>query len=40
MKSHPVWVRGLKLFVHNSNFNYNAKSHPVWVRGLKPSREG
>ena len=32
--SHPVWVRGLKLFVVNIVFKF-VKSHPVWVRGLK-----
>ena len=35
-RSHPVWVRGLKLPQH-----FGAKtacvSHPVWVRGLKHS---
>ena len=33
-KSHPEWVRGLKLT--DANFGvFNAKSHPEWVRGLK-----
>ena len=34
MRSHPVWVRGLK----HSSVYYDvlvSKSHPVWVRGLK-----
>ena len=35
--SHPVWVRGLKQFVHKVT-SYNIKSHPVWVRGLKQFR--
>ena len=34
MRSHPTWVRGLKL-----TFTYNdehlPQSHPTWVRGLK-----
>ena len=32
--SHPVWVRGLKLYggdLRHGDF----LSHPVWVRGLK-----
>ena len=33
-KSHPVWVRGLKLFRCKSGLTSNV-SHPVWVRGLK-----
>ena len=34
-KSHPVWVRGLKL--NRLGVQCGAKkSHPVWVRGLKP----
>ena len=32
--SHPVWVRGLKLFKMRSNLMF-IMSHPVWVRGLK-----
>ena len=32
--SHPSWVRGLKLFVHNL-LKTLSKSHPSWVRGLK-----
>ena len=36
-RSHPVWVRGLKLLNgHNLGVNLG-KSHPVWVRGLKLS---
>ena len=33
-RSHPTWVRGLKLldFVI---FLYRNRSHPTWVRGLK-----
>ena len=34
--SHPVWVRGLKLF-HPTKITSWGKSHPVWVRGLKLS---
>ena len=34
MRSHPTWVRGLKLFVLLYLFLYD-KSHPTWVRGLK-----
>ena len=34
MRSHPTWVRGLKLgdipYLHDSFM-----SHPTWVRGLK-----
>ena len=33
-KSHPVWVRGLKLLLRLSP-QHVAPSHPVWVRGLK-----
>ena len=36
IKSHPTWVRGLKLSGLN-DYNRNAKSHPTWVRGLKLS---
>ena len=32
--SHPVWVRGLKLFVVFCLCTLSL-SHPVWVRGLK-----
>ena len=35
-KSHPVWVRGLKLVVGVVNV-LRHMSHPVWVRGLKPA---
>ena len=34
-KSHPVWVRGLKLSVDMYIIPTNFRSHPVWVRGLK-----
>ena len=34
MKSHPVWVRGLKLD-RRQDIEYASLSHPVWVRGLK-----
>ena len=34
--SHPVWVRGLKLFWQNGQ-KQAVWSHPVWVRGLKHS---
>ena len=34
MRSHPTWVRGLKLY--SSSVGYCiSKSHPTWVRGLK-----
>ena len=33
--SHPVWVRGLKLFLLHLGFLPQPSSHPVWVRGLK-----
>ena len=33
-KSHPSWVRGLKLEHDVRSLNYN-QSHPSWVRGLK-----
>ena len=36
MKSHPVWVRGLKpKGILRGCFSL-WRSHPVWVRGLKP----
>ena len=35
MKSHPVWVRGLKL-KRQLVTTGKLRSHPVWVRGLKP----
>ena len=34
--SHPVWVRGLKLIISETNAALY-ESHPVWVRGLKRS---
>ena len=34
VKSHPVWVRGLKQPLQ-SKVSAEEKSHPVWVRGLK-----
>ena len=41
MKSHPVWVRGLK-HIQTKIITAKDVSHPVWVRGLKhnigPSR--
>ena len=33
-KSHPVWVRGLKLLYGDVGDGQKV-SHPVWVRGLK-----
>ena len=33
-KSHPMWVRGLKLIRHKNNTLIKT-SHPMWVRGLK-----
>ena len=35
MRSHPTWVRGLKLWSLCSAKSL-AESHPTWVRGLKP----
>ena len=35
MRSHPTWVRGLKLRSKKADFHIFA-SHPTWVRGLKP----
>ena len=35
VKSHPTWVRGLKLNMLNDN-GASSPSHPTWVRGLKP----
>ena len=32
--SHPVWVRGLKLWENMWRIKLS-RSHPVWVRGLK-----
>ena len=34
MRSHPTWVRGLKLLLLFSPFQA-IPSHPTWVRGLK-----
>ena len=34
MRSHPTWVRGLKLAMALLKSNINM-SHPTWVRGLK-----
>ena len=36
MRSHPTWVRGLKLLMHIL-VEYFKMSHPTWVRGLKPA---
>ena len=33
-KSHPMWVRGLKLIVRYLSI-LALESHPMWVRGLK-----
>ena len=35
-KSHPTWVRGLKLAPLKDAVTRH-RSHPTWVRGLKPS---
>ena len=35
-KSHPTWVRGLKLLSICYEIS-NLRSHPTWVRGLKPN---
>ena len=35
-RSHPTWVRGLKLADVVAMFE-QIVSHPTWVRGLKPS---
>ena len=34
MRSHPTWVRGLKLCYHIP-YILRYGSHPTWVRGLK-----
>ena len=34
MRSHPMWVRGLKPALALNNA-FVDKSHPMWVRGLK-----
>ena len=36
IKSHPMWVRGLKLLVLQECLILLV-SHPMWVRGLKQS---
>ena len=36
MRSHPTWVRGLKLCSRCIS-NLRVMSHPTWVRGLKHS---
>ena len=38
MQSHPMWVRGLKLFGCFVATGLLV-SHPMWVRGLKPLDE-
>ena len=35
LKSHPTWVRGLKL-AYQKIYSDFYRSHPTWVRGLKP----
>ena len=35
VKSHPTWVRGLKLFKEIGVYAIDPESHPTWVRGLK-----
>ena len=37
MESHPMWVRGLKLFIL-CRLVVLFMSHPMWVRGLKPAK--
>ena len=37
MRSHPTWVRGLKLPCRQT-MGAMLRSHPTWVRGLKPRR--
>ena len=39
MRSHPTWVRGLKLRFSMYTI-YGVKSHPTWVRGLKQDMRG
>ena len=34
VKSHPMWVRGLKPVPEFDNNGFEG-SHPMWVRGLK-----
>ena len=36
-KSHPTWVRGLKLYEWRNHRAYR-QSHPTWVRGLKQDK--
>ena len=38
MRSHPTWVRGLKLNYYVPHIALH-QSHPTWVRGLKPRIE-
>ena len=38
VKSHPTWVRGLKLS-RKAVGETNQGSHPTWVRGLKHGKE-
>ena len=38
LKSHPVWVCGLKRRL-NEGGEWTDKSHPVWVCGLKPEMD-
>ena len=38
MRSHPTWVRGLKLQSYGILLP-RRKSHPTWVRGLKRAGE-
>ena len=38
MRSHPTWVRGLKLLTIVLK-NSLQQSHPTWVRGLKHRRK-
>ena len=38
-KSHPMWVRGLKLSIFTLIIIIN-RSHPMWVRGLKLAFRG
>ena len=40
VKSHPVWVRGLKQDKLDAERQKSATSHPVWVRGLKQDCRG
>ena len=37
MRSHPTWVRGLKL-IYQAMCTNPLTSHPTWVRGLKPEK--